>query len=213
MQSGVNFLYQNDVDSAVAHVLEVVRTSLDRIEVFLSDKHTISFKGRGGDYIYILTSGRVELCNSNNNLTIVDINRPAVLWGGDSDSDCLLIRAASDSILYRIDSVNFINLISHNNLWKEISMIFAWYIGVYISRECVFSKMGNNYDMVKFYLEELWENNKENLDRISIFSFIRGRVLVSRSSLNNILKDLSKGGYIKTSRGKLLFLKKLPQRY
>ncbi|WP_320339062.1 helix-turn-helix domain-containing protein [Enterobacter asburiae] len=48
---------------------------------------------------------------------------------------------------------------------------------------------------------------------MSIFSFILSRTSISRSSLNKILKDLYKGGYITLNRGKLVALKKLPSKY
>jgi hypothetical protein len=71
----------------------------------------------------------------------------------------------------------------------------------------------NVYNIIKNNLEVLWELPQNEREKISVFKFIMSRSNISRSSLNNILRELSDGQYIKINRGRLLDMKNLPERY
>lgn len=214
MNNEMQFLNCNEINISIERISKVIYLSPGKTEVYSSPKKIFHFKYNGNQVVYILVAGKVELCNTRNKIIIAEIKHPAVLLsGGEADVDHVFIRTASDVILHRIDLINLYLLVEKEGLWRHMAMIFAWYLEIYSSREYFHSSTNNSYSLVKFYLESLWNNNKEGLEYISIFDFILSRTTISRSNLNKILHDLSKGGYIKIKRGKLIQLNKLPERY
>ncbi|WP_409513916.1 helix-turn-helix domain-containing protein [Serratia proteamaculans] len=67
------------------------------------------------------------------------------------------------------------------------------------------------YGIISSHLEDIWALPEEERLKISIFNFIMQRAPVSRSSIHKIIKELNKGGFIKTERGKLLNLTNIPR--
>lgn len=215
MSDDVDSLYRPDVHLAIERIGASIMDSSARVEIISSPKNHLNFKDNGNNYIYFLVSGEVELCNLTNNVIISNVRHPAVLGITMmfSEMDYISIKTISNVKLYRVDLVSFNSAIERKGLWKDISILFSWYLEIYLSREYITSNISNSYDLVRHYLETLWNEYQDCLEGISIFNFILSRTTISRSSVNKIIKDLSEGGYIKVRRGRLLFLKKLPAKY
>lgn len=103
-------------------------------------------------------------------------------------------------------------LIQDNSLWHE-----AFTLGIAVANTCFTRDEAcasrNVYGIVRQHIEMLWALGGDQCKKLSVFEFVLNRTSVSRSSLNKILKDLSKGGYIMMHRGKLIEKKTLPTNY
>lgn len=204
-----------NVTLAITRLAEEIAISPARTEVIYSEKKTLCFKRNDCKVIYFLEDGEVELCNTDNNIIITNIKHPAFFGIANifTEREYHFIRTVSEVKLYCMKQSDFIKIIDEKLLWKDIALIFSWYLELYAFRDCINAKATSSYSIVKIYLELLWSKSQDELEEISIFDFILNRTTVSRSSLNKIIKELTYGGYIKVNRGKLVYLKPLPQGY
>jgi CRP-like cAMP-binding protein len=122
------------------------------------------------------------------------------------------MKTTKNSKLIAIEKSHFRELVETHNLWKEVFTITSSLMKAYFKRDERFSSK-NVYDVIKNNLEVLWESPPMERKKISIFKYILSRSDMSRSSLSKVLKDLNDGGYITISRGKLLNVRSLPEKY
>jgi len=188
-----------------------------RMKIISSSKQYIQLTHDNIKMVSLLTSGEIELCNSHNNLIIANVYAPAILGLSSIflEENYFNIKSVSNIELIMIPLSDFIAYIDRENLWREVSMIFSYYLNIYYVRDLLISQ-SNVYNIIKDHLEILWymsSNDSEYHSGVSVFDFILNRTSVSRSSLNKVLKDLTSGGYIEMRRGKLVSLKKLPTGY
>ncbi|AYU96062.1 hypothetical protein EEI76_13710 [Enterobacter cloacae] len=117
-----------------------------------------------------------------------------------------------DSIYSLIPNSSFIKVADRLGLWKHICEILSYSNQLLTFRENSVNRR-TKYEIVKAQLEILWGLPPNEREGISLFDFILSQVNISRSSLSKIIAALNEGGYIKTKRGKLIHLSKLPERY
>lgn len=120
------------------------------------------------------------------------------------------VKCDTDIELSFIDNNIAFEIIENNNLWK-ISLKTICYL-IYINESSVFSG-ANAYDIIRKSLNELWQLPKSERENISVFDYTMKKYSISRSSIAKILKALNDGLYIKTKRGVLIELNKLPEKY
>lgn len=201
-----------DAEQRIAHVID---NHGHKAKILSSKKQIIHYHRNGSQKnVFHLISGEVEVRNGNNSLIVANALSPAILGLSNmfSKADFFYMQTVTDVELNSITIPELIHEANCQGLWNDISVILSHYIDVYYKRDLTFTQ-SSVYNIIKTYLEALWEFEHDKLDQISVFDFILNRTQVSRSSLNKILKDLSLGGYIKMNRGKLISINKLPSKY
>ncbi|HEJ7043039.1 TPA: helix-turn-helix domain-containing protein [Serratia liquefaciens] len=119
-------------------------------------------------------------------------------------------RCETDCVIYIYSTPSVIDAINKENLWYHVSANFAHLIEAYCTKNLLV--MHNDvYGIVSSHLEDIWALPEEERLKVSIFNFIMQRAPISRSSIHKIIKELNKGGFIKTERGKLLNLTNIPR--
>ncbi|WP_447887306.1 helix-turn-helix domain-containing protein [Serratia fonticola] len=101
---------------------------------------------------------------------------------------------------------------SNNQLLLISCKILMHQIAILCEKESL-SSQKTKYDSVKKYLEIIWGMEENERANISIFKYIMMNMNISRSSLYKILHELNKGGFIKTERGRLVYMSKLPSAF
>ncbi|EBK0028747.1 helix-turn-helix domain-containing protein [Salmonella enterica] len=124
----------------------------------------------------------------------------------------MYIRFYSECKAYYINQTEFVKLCDKKQLWRHVSQLIARAERTLHSSPSI-SAFRNVYDVVKFHLDNIWKLPENERNNISIYKYILERSPISRSSLHKIIRDLNMGGYIKTERGKLLKLIRLPVKY
>lgn len=182
--------------------------------IYASQNQSIRFRSLNKQYVYYLIEGEVDMHREVDDLLILTMRAPKILGLSLLNSDdCFhYMKTTRNSKLIAIEQTHFRELIETHNLWKEVFTITSSMVKSYFRRdERFYSK--NVYDVIKNNLEILWDSPPLERKKTSIFKYILSRSDMSRSSLSKVLKDLNDGGYITISRGKLLNVKSLPDRY
>lgn len=114
------------------------------------------------------------------------------------------------------------SFIKKNNLLKKLNSDMEYWVlvcdflikqvNILYEKESLLSNK-TKYESVKKHLEII--GKMEEIDRmnISVFKYIMTNMNISRSLLYKIINELNKGGFIKTKRGRLVSLKKLPDAF
>ncbi|HEC5301820.1 TPA: helix-turn-helix domain-containing protein [Enterobacter asburiae] len=163
------------------------------------------------DVVFIHT-GSVSIARSDG-LIILKYNSPVVVGlAGIFSNEDYTIYFSSDSVYSVIPNQSFINVADRFGLWRYVCEILSYSNRLLTLREKAVNRK-TKYEVVKAQLEILWGLPPSERTNISIFDFVLSQVNISRSSLSKIVAELNKGGYIKTNRGKLISLSRLPDRY
>lgn len=119
-------------------------------------------------------------------------------------------RCETDCVMFISPIDSAVDVINKENLWYHVSSNFAHLIETYFTRELLVSH-NDVYGIVRSHLEYIWTLPAKERLELSIFSFIMQRAPISRSSIHKIIKELNKGGFIVTGRGRLIDLKHIPK--
>ncbi|UAN62216.1 MULTISPECIES: helix-turn-helix domain-containing protein [Serratia] len=158
----------------------------------------------------LLLSGSVLLKRMTDDIIISEIEAPFVFGIHEAifNKTNLYIKPLSESVLKTVDFDLF-----YQNVPPEVmTNICAKLIDIYqIRDESVICS--SVYDCIKKCLEDINSLEGNEKYNISIFGYIKERNKISRSSISKVIRELERGGYIKTKRGKLLSLNKLPKKF
>lgn len=183
-------------------------------KIYAAPKQKIEFERRGHYYVYLVLDGEVDVRRKKDGIIVLSKNHPCVLGLTSlfSDQYYHYISAVTSSEIIAIEKHVVIDFLTREELWQEAAKVLCRAAHFYYIKDNNTSDT-SVYNIIKNHLEILWEYPEEKRLNISIFNFIMERSNISRSSLNNILKNLSVGGYITIKRGRLISLKKLPNEY
>ena len=130
-----------------------------------------------------------------------------------SSSDNYIYQCDADTTLVMLNIAELSEAIEENNLWNNVLRIIGYIVDLKEMHDCKVYQGISSYDAIKFCLQQIWDLPQEERSERSIFEYVSKRYKISRSSIAKILKSLNDGGYIKTRRGILLELNKLPSKY
>lgn len=182
--------------------------------IYASQNQSIRFRAQNKHYVYYLTEGEVDMHREVDDILILTMKAPKILGLSLLQSDdCFhYMKTTRNSKLIAIEQTHFSALVEANDLWKEVFTITSSLMKSYFRRDERFCSK-SVYAIIKNNLEILWASPPVERKKTSIFKYILSRSDMSRSSLSKVLKDLNDGGYITISRGKLLNVKNLPDKY
>lgn len=204
---------EKDLADAVAMVGKHIIEHEASLKLNFNTGNEISLPSDFSAVIY-LSEGSTGLYNHQNGCLISEMSAPAVigltyLFFKNHD---MYITFKEKSSAYYINQHDFIKLCDRQQLWRNVSHIIAS-MERKLNSSPTLSTFKSAYDIVKFYLESIWMLPEKEREKISVYQYIQERSRLSRSSLHKIIKDLNVGGYIKTERGRLMNVHRLPVKY
>ncbi|WP_167467281.1 helix-turn-helix domain-containing protein [Buttiauxella warmboldiae] len=119
----------------------------------------------------------------------------------------------TDATVWLLDIECFKTVVENNNIWHELMVVICHVMDRIDDYHRTTYLATNSYDLVKHCLEQIWQLPEQERENTSVFTYIMKRHNISRSSITKIIHSLNVGGYIKTKRGILLQVKKIPHGY
>ncbi|MEX3242533.1 helix-turn-helix domain-containing protein [Serratia quinivorans] len=164
--------------------------------------------------IVMLISGEISVRRTKDDILMSKGKAPAIYGLIDvfklNYQVCNYFRCETDCVIFISSVDSALDVINKENLWYHVSSNFANLIESFCSRELLVSH-SDVYGIVRSHLEYIWTLPAKERLEMSIFSFIMQRAPISRSSIHKIIKELNKGGFIVTERGRLIELKSIPK--
>ncbi|HHA1933917.1 TPA: helix-turn-helix domain-containing protein [Enterobacter ludwigii] len=173
----------------------------------------VIFNGFSNSELILINSGAVSLYRKYGHLQLGDVKAPAILGLASIFHPFnILTKAKTNVITWSISKTQAVELISQYDLWKDTTEILAYQISRYDSRDQVITGK-NAYDIIKKLLETLIVLPLEERAGIVAYRYIMDHSGLSRSRVCSILKELNTGGYIYITKGVLVTIKTLPERF
>lgn len=177
-------------------------------------KREMDFYFKGEPCVFVCASGRLSVYDEANDALLFTADAPFIigltqLFSSDTQQS---IRFETDSQVYLIPTKAAVALFDDHAVWRHVAVLIEHVANTVFLRYTL-SSSSNVYGIIKSHVEYLWKLPDYERSKISIIDFILKRNKISRSSVYRIIKDLNDGGYIKTVRGKLESVEKLPISY
>lgn len=197
--------------------IERIVTALEHISSPLDviPKKRLPWEFKDSPQLYIFKSGEISVIRANDGLLIATAYDRNIF--GISESFQPLrshyLRAEKPSIILRIDARKAHDEIEKGNLWKEASAIISYYNAYLFYRDSLVVQQ-RIYKIIRAYLIEMATLPIESRFSMSILEYIQQRTHLSRSSILNVVHNLTNGGYIEVRRGGyLLKVNRIPKEY
>lgn len=165
--------------------------------------------------VILIKSGSTSLYRKNDGKFLFDFKTPFPfgIQQSQSQTDSYYIQCNSDSDIFILSTEEFISSVDNSSIWKAMYILTCYLIDVINEVQKLAYFKVNSYDVVKECLVNIWTLSESERMKTSIFSYILSRHNISRSSIAKILKCLNDGKYIKTYRGVLMELNRLPKKF
>lgn len=170
----------------------------------------------GGDnIIWLISTGTLRVFRKYDDLTIAVAEGPLVAGLHEIFAPFRrhYFRASQDASITSLTVSKARSILTEKGFWDDVAETFAYYMRVMAYRdEHLVTR--TSYTTVRTKLLE-YMDKRELLtqNKISIVAYIRTTTTLSRSQIYNLLSALSKGEYIKISRGELLEIIHLPENF
>jgi hypothetical protein len=197
---------------AVNNLMSLIKANCTDKCLLVSKLTNVQVDFNGDERIFLLESGRVTINRKSDGKVLINIEAPFIIGLTTlfTNLNYYYIRTETDCHISTFSKNEVIKFIESSSSWKYVSEVLSYAFFMYYQRDEMLTP-NNTYGVVRKYIEYFWEN--EDTNTTSIFSFILNRTSISRSSLNKILRELEIGGYIKTKRGILIEMNKLPNAF
>ncbi|MBT1866624.1 MULTISPECIES: helix-turn-helix domain-containing protein [Enterobacter] len=163
----------------------------------LNKNHKIAFLKRGTISLYHATTHKVILIIEGPGIIgIEQLFKNEQPYCFRCEQDCEIVLISEDS---------FINLLTCFNYWEHAANLLCNHLGLFFNREELLNHKSNK-DIVREHLKLLWAQDESFRIKTSIYKFIISRHKISRSSLHNIIGQLTDENIVKTQRGKLIWM-------
>lgn len=166
--------------------------------------------------LWLVSNGSVSIYRSYDDLKVSVTAGPIVSGLGELFEPLgrYYFRASRSSKVSYLPSEYAKSIITEQQLWQDVAEVLAYTVHIMVYRdEHLVSK--NSYSMVRAKLLEYMKKREiSDLSRTGIVAYIQETTHLSRSLIYNIISQLTEGGYIKTSNGKLVEItKQLPKSF
>lgn len=166
------------------------------------------------DSIHIILSGEVEFRRESDELCMFTLQKEGI-FGISSifyNSSHMYGLVRANTMVRTIKKDEFQRLITHHNLWPDLTKVMAWYICLLSKRDDVLVAR-SAYSVVREFLLEINELIAQHKSDINVYDYIQEYTNLARSTIIKILSDLKKGKYIVVEKGRLLSITALPEKY
>lgn len=164
-------------------------------------------------WVLLLLEGRVDIWRRHDNLLVVTLFAPFVLGlqGSEFRYNGHYFKTNVQSTLRFVEKELAYKIVTERNLLKEV-MDYQSYVNDHMSYMDTMMVNSTAYEMVCMRLIELAAF--PDCQEINMCDYILKRTHLARSGVMKLLSELHFGGYIDTSRGKLIsLLKPFPKKY
>lgn len=179
-----------------------------RIRQFISLEHYAD------PMVFILHDGEIGISRTGDQLLMTYAKAPIIIGlNYITNINAVAYIQACSEIQFEITPLeSALEIIEKKNLWKSTTYLLMNNVRGLL--ETNRSSVGlSSYQLVCINLQSLM-SEKDNLHfNINACEYIVNRTGVSRSRVMKIISDLKTGGYIKTERGILIDIIKLPDNY
>ncbi|MEX9254839.1 helix-turn-helix domain-containing protein [Pseudenterobacter timonensis] len=166
------------------------------------------------EYIHIILEGNVEFRRESDELCVFSL-RGHCIFGIASiyyKATHMYGLVRDKTVVRSIRKEEFLEVITQQNLWPELSEVMAWYICLMSKRDDLLVAR-SAYSVVREFLLEINELIVNQQRDINVYDYIQEYTNLARSTIIKILSDLKKGRYIVVEKGRLLNITTLPERY
>lgn len=197
---------------AINNIMSLIKANCIDKSLLVSKLTNVEVDFNGDERIFLLESGRITINRRSDGKVLINIDSPFIIGLTTlfTPLNYYYLRTETDCHISTFSKNEVITLIESTSSWKSVAEILSYAFFMYYQRDEMLTS-NDAYGVVKKHIEYFWEN--ENIKSTSIFSFILSRTNISRSSVNKILRELEVGGYIKTKRGILIEMSKLPNAF
>lgn len=205
----MSYLYVSDeIVNILKEVGERIIECDNSVALSFAKKHrinSITLPNDGMPCIGYLMKGSVSVFNASTGNKIATIQAPYIFGLPLNNKNLITEFYRTDEYceLYVISSDDAISVFNLYDLWKQVSLILAYFIKEFFLRNIRLTE-NNIVCMVCESLRMIFELDKGEREKISIYSFIMNRYSVSRGSIYKVVSYLEKIRAIEIKRGKLI---------
>lgn len=163
---------------------------------------------------FFLVQGVCNIKRVGDAMIIYRTKAPSIIGLNDlgPDSSEVIIQANSNIKYFQIAREEALLHVEEHHLWKPVAFVlmhisarFNDYLKDYVAIP--------TYNLICNLLQKLNDEDFETRATISAAKYILDRTSLSRSGVMKVLSELSKGGHITISRGLLIRINHLPEKY
>lgn len=200
-------------EEAFLKIIECLEPYGERIILDKNDIFDVNFRSKN-PRVYVILEGEFSVHRRSDSLIIATGRAPAScgLIEYIQQRGFQFCKPIPPCTVVAIHAEVAVQAITDHNLWKEISIIMMWYVQMLSARDEHLVGV-SAYSMLRNKLMEIMNYPIERRRSISVASYVISRTMLSRSTIMRMLSDLLEGGYITMENGKLLDMKKLPEKY
>jgi hypothetical protein len=161
-----------------------------------------------------LVQGRCNIKRVGDSMIISRTEAPSIIGLNDlgPDSPNVVIQANSDIKYFQMTREDALRHVEEHHLWKPLAFVLM-FISARFNDYLKDHVAIPTYNLICNLLQKLNEEDFETKATVSAAKYILDRTSLSRSGVMKVLSELSKGGYITISRGLLIRINHLPERY
>lgn len=113
---------------------------------------------------------------------------------------------------FSIPAKEAVRLLNENNCWEDL-VVFMSYLAKRLLEHEKQLASGSTYGIICFHLRHLESEDDEIKSTVSVLHYLSQHTSFSRSIISLIISELKKGGYITVSKGHLVSIQHLPERF
>lgn len=169
---------------------------------------------QGKAQCFLLHKGSCIISRADDALVISTIASPNITGVNDlipPEANVLIV--ASTDIEYSLIPLDtFLAFIEEHQLWKQVSYLLMFYSSRLYEHQRTNAGL-STYKIITHLLQTLSNEDFDVRAMTTAVEYIQERTFLSRSGIMKMLSELKAGGYIVLSRGLLIKINKLPDKF
>lgn len=113
---------------------------------------------------------------------------------------------------FSIPAKEAVRLLNENNRWEDLVVFMSYLFKRLLEHERQLAS-GSTYGIICYHLRRLEAEDDEIKSTVSVLHYLSQYTSFSRSIISLIISELKKGGYITVSKGHLVSIQHLPERF
>jgi len=197
------------------HILNIMSIASDPAKIRDGRmRQVISLNSHPEQMTFLLHEGTMAVYRSKDHLLMRYFEAPMIFGMNDliDMTDGMFLKACGDIRYEIMPTKQFIDVVDHNNLWKEAAYTLMYVIKRFAQVHQTTAGL-TTYELIKLNLAALMDEKEDLRLSINASDYIQEKTHLSRSRVMKILSDLKIGGHIELQRGILMKLNKLPENY
>lgn len=197
------------------HIQKLIDTIIPFAEPFMPLKgEAIRYIQNNKRFCYLLLEGSATLYRRGDGMILNSEKAPFLLGVSSlrAQPEHLYVRATPDAKMCRLPSERLHLLLQRENMWESLCYLII-YTASRVFENCTQNSQLSSYEIIKIQLQELIQEPDRVRLNVTAANYIQNRTYLSRSGVMKILSQLRDAECITLSRGVLMSVNRLPQRY